>query len=114
MDWAAPTPSTPLPPESLSLRTAPAAVATGQAAYTCPGSGLVVIVDHGQGIATLYAHASALSVTAGQPVDAGEVIAWVGSTGNHLHFQVYMGHPPMDGTTAQAPEAFLRSVGVDS
>lgn len=82
-----------------------------------PGSGLVVIIDHGHGIVTLYAHASALAVTAGQPVSAGEVIAWVGSTGNstgnHLHFQVHTGHPPVDGTTAQDPEAFLRSVGID-
>lgn len=82
-----------------------------------PGSGLVVIVDHGQGIATLYAHASALAVTTGQRVQAGEVIAWVGSTGhstgNHLHFQVHRGHPPVDATTAEDPDAFLRSVGVE-
>jgi hypothetical protein len=82
-----------------------------------PGSGLVVTIDHGQGIATLYAHASALAVTTGQPVQAGEVIAWVGSTGhstgNHLHWQIHTGHPPVDGTTAQDPEAFLRSVGIE-
>jgi hypothetical protein len=81
-----------------------------------PGSGLVVTIDHGQGVATLYAHASALAVTAGQSVAAGQVIAWVGSTGhstgNHLHFQVHIGHPPVDAATAHDPEAFLRSVGI--
>jgi hypothetical protein len=82
-----------------------------------PGSGLVVTIDHGQGIATLYAHASALAVTAGQSVQAGEVIAWVGSTGNstgnHLHWQVHIGHPPVDSTTTTDPETFLRSVGIE-
>ncbi|MBO4693697.1 MAG: peptidoglycan DD-metalloendopeptidase family protein [Clostridia bacterium] len=57
--------------------------------------GNCVIVDHGNGISTLYAHASRLCVKEGDTVTAGEVIALVGSTGNstgnHLHFEVYVG-----------------------
>jgi hypothetical protein len=53
--------------------------------------GLYVILDHGNGETTLYAHLSAEYVTVGQRVDAGEVIAAVGSsggsTGPHLHFE---------------------------
>lgn len=51
-----------------------------------------VVVDHGGGIATVYAHASKLYVSAGQQVTQGDVIAAVGttgnSTGNHLHFEM--------------------------
>lgn len=54
--------------------------------------GNYTIVDHGGGIATVYAHASKLLVTKGQAVTRGEKIAQVGSTGystgNHLHFEV--------------------------
>lgn len=55
--------------------------------------GNYVTIDHGNGLMTLYAHASSLNVTAGQTVKKGDVIAYVGSTGwstgNHLHFTVY-------------------------
>ncbi len=54
--------------------------------------GNYVIVDHGGGIATLYAHSSKLLVSKGQEVSRGEKIALVGSTGystgNHLHYEV--------------------------
>ena len=50
------------------------------------------IVSHGNGYATLYAHMSSLAVSAGQTVSAGQVLGYVGSTGdstgNHLHFEL--------------------------
>ena len=60
--------------------------------YSTTGYGYHVMVDHGGGFVTLYAHCSKILVTEGQTVDAGTVIAEVGSTGrstgNHLHFEV--------------------------
>ena len=54
--------------------------------------GNYVIIDHGGGKATLYAHASKLNCKVGDKVKQGDVIAYVGttghSTGNHLHFEV--------------------------
>lgn len=55
--------------------------------------GYYIKLDHGEGIETLYAHCSAIAVTAGQQVQQGEVIGYVGntgnSTGNHLHFEMW-------------------------
>ncbi len=54
--------------------------------------GNAVIIDHGGGVATLYAHSSKLYVNTGQEVTRGETVALIGSTGrstgNHLHFEV--------------------------
>ena len=56
------------------------------------GYGNLVKISHGNGIVTYYGHCSALYVTEGQKVAAGDTIAAVGSTGNstgnHLHFEV--------------------------
>lgn len=66
------------------------------------GYGLHVIVDHGDGLTTLYAHLSAVTVAEGDAVAAGDVIGRAGSTGNstgpHLHFEVRRDGIPEDPT----------------
>ena len=57
--------------------------------------GNCIIIDHGNNVQTLYAHAERLKAKVGQSVAKGEVISWVGHTGrvygrtgNHLHFEI--------------------------
>lgn len=54
--------------------------------------GNYVLIDHGNGLSTLYAHMSSNAVSAGDTVEKGQNIGWVGLTGNtfgyHLHFEV--------------------------
>jgi len=70
------------------------------------GYGRSIVIDHGGGVITRYAHCSSLLVGAGQRVKRGQAIARVGSTGHstgsHLHFEVIVG-----GSTKN-PTSFLR------
>ena len=60
--------------------------------YNQGGYGYYVMIDHGNGLSTLYGHNSQLLARVGQTVEAGDVIALSGSTGRstgpHLHFEV--------------------------
>jgi murein DD-endopeptidase MepM/ murein hydrolase activator NlpD len=64
------------------------------------GYGNLVVVDHGNGLSTAYAHASAILVGVGQQVAQGETVSLVGSTGNssgpHLHFEVRVNGAAVD------------------
>lgn len=62
--------------------------------------GNLIIIDHGNGVQSYYAHCSALYVSIGQSVDTGTTIGAVGSTGNstgpHLHLEIRIGGSPVN------------------
>ena len=64
------------------------------------GYGNAVVIDHGGGLTTVYAHQSKLAVTVGQKVERGQVIGYVGCsgycTGAHLHFETREWGTPVD------------------
>ena len=64
------------------------------------GYGNLVVVDHGNGLATAYAHNSAFAVGVGQRVEQGQVVAYSGNTGNssgpHVHFEVRVNGSAVD------------------
>ena len=64
------------------------------------GYGNYVIIDHGSGYTTLYGHCSSLVAVTGQYVNQGDLIGYVGSTGNstgpHLHFEIRLNGEKMD------------------
>ena len=84
------------------------------------GYGNLVVVDHGNGLSTAYAHASAILVSVGQTVSQGETVSLVGATGHvtgpHLHFEVRdqrrrrrPAAVPVSATRPRSPRAGARS-----
>jgi len=75
------------------------------------GYGLCTEIDNGNGIITIYGHASALLTVRGQKVHAGDEIARVGttgfSTGDHLHYEIKVNGGEYD------PIVFMKERGVD-
>ncbi|MBX3237474.1 MAG: peptidoglycan DD-metalloendopeptidase family protein [Nitrospiraceae bacterium] len=78
------------------------AVSGGQVAYAdwLKGYGLVIIVDHANGVFSLYAHASKILTTVGARIDAGDTIGETGDTGmtgeSTLYFELREGAEPVD------------------
>jgi len=78
------------------------AAAGGRVVYASwmGGYGNLVVVDHGGGLATAYAHQSSFAVTGGQSVGQGQTVGYVGCTGHcfgaHLHFEVRVNGSPVD------------------
>jgi murein DD-endopeptidase MepM/ murein hydrolase activator NlpD len=64
------------------------------------GYGNCIVINHGGGLSTLYAHQSRLAARDGQDVDQGQVIGYVGSTGHstgpHLHFETRVNGSPQN------------------
>jgi murein DD-endopeptidase MepM/ murein hydrolase activator NlpD len=71
-----------------------------QARYTSGGYGRKILIDHGFGYKTLYAHCQKILVEPGQRVKRGEVIGLIGNTGlsvrPHLHYEVWVNNRPVD------------------
>lgn len=82
------------------------AAAAGTVAHAGPspagysGYGTLVILAHGDGLTSIYAHLSGIAVRAGQEVTAGQRVGTVGTTGNvtgsHLHFELRRGGAAVD------------------
>ena len=81
-----------------------------QAEMVAGGYGRLIIIDHGGGLQTYYAHLSRIQVRAGQEVHRGEVIGLVGTSGRttapHLHYEVHVGGTPVN------PHKYLANAGV--
>jgi murein DD-endopeptidase MepM/ murein hydrolase activator NlpD len=88
------------------------AAAAGRVVHAGPagGYGIMVEIDHGNGLATRYAHISEALVEEGEAVDKGAVVGRLGSTGRstgpHLHYEVRIDGDPVD------PMRFLKAGGL--
>ncbi|ASW53640.1 M23 family metallopeptidase [Plantactinospora sp. KBS50] len=99
-------------PEGTPIHAAAAGTVVN-AGWAFSGYGISVVIDHGNGYLTHYAHQSRTAVTVGQKVTAGQVIGYEGATGDatgpHLHFEVHEG----ELWNQIDPAPFMRQHGVD-
>jgi murein DD-endopeptidase MepM/ murein hydrolase activator NlpD len=88
-----------------------------QAEMVAGGYGRLVIVDHGAGLQTYYAHLSKISVHAGQELHRGDVVGQVGSSGRttapHLHYEVHVAGTPVNPYRYLANTTVFRTVPKD-
>jgi len=96
-------------PEGTPYYAAHAGVVTRSSWYG--GYGYAVVIDHGNGIETIYGHSSKLIAREGQRVEVGTLLGLIGNTGHsfgpHLHFEVHINGEPVD------PVTFMRARGCD-
>ncbi|MEW6609325.1 MAG: M23 family metallopeptidase, partial [bacterium] len=75
------------------------------------GYGDYIVIDHGDGLYTLYAHLNARNVAEGQQVNTGDIIGHSGNSpggyGYHLHFGVWQGYPHTQNSTPINPDNYL-------
>ena len=85
--------------ERTPIRAAQAGVVI-EAGANRSGYGKMVVIDHGDGLKTVYAHLRTILVTAGQQVETGEIVGYMGNTGDatgyHLHFEVLQDDVPIN------------------
>jgi murein DD-endopeptidase MepM/ murein hydrolase activator NlpD len=88
-----------------------------EASYSGGGFGRLVVIDHGGGVRTYYAHLSRIDVIAGQEVRRGEIVGALGRSGRttapHLHYEVRIGGNPVNPYMFLARSNVARSAGKD-
>lgn len=81
------------------------------------GYGKLVVVDHGGGMSTYYAHLSRIDVIDGQEIRRGETVGALGATGRvtapHLHYEVRVGNNPVNPYSFLAKSAFAKNATKD-
>ena len=86
-----------------------------EASYSGGGFGRLVVIDHGGGVQTFYAHLSRIDVIAGQEVRRGEIVGALGRSGRvtapHLHYEVRIGGTPVNPYRFLAGSNVARSAG---
>ena len=102
-------------PRGTPIRAAADGVVSG--AEFVSGYGRLIVIDHGGGVQTCYAHLSRVDVIAGQEVRRGQIIGGLGSTGRatapHLHYEVRLGGNPVNPYNFLARSSMARSVKPD-
>ena len=88
-----------------------------EASYSGGGFGRLVVIDHGGGVRTFYAHLSRIDVIAGQGIRRGEIVGALGRSGRatapHLHYEVRIGGNPVNPYMFLARSNVARAAGRD-